>query len=185
MKKTFITIALLTGVLILNSCKKDNKTEGPETTTTAPNTETTTTSTPDPTVVTEPKSYTVTLAPGTPETILLGKNKEASVKILNLKAVELSDPDGKSTGTELTYDIELTNKNAIGGNSISVSPTDFRLELDNTTKISHYDYNSVSAAAESTKTSTGNVFRLPPGTKPVALNLFYDETRVSIKFQIE
>jgi hypothetical protein len=185
MKKTVFAMALLSGILTLNSCKGDKKTDEttPETTI-APEAQTTP---PDPTTteVVAPKSYTVNVAPGTPETILLGKNKEASVKILNLKAVELSDPDGKSTGTELSYDIELTNKNAIGGNSVSLFLSDFRLELDNGTKISHYTYNNVSTEPESTKTSTGNIFKLPVGTKPTALNLFSDETRVSVKLEIK
>ena len=50
------------------------------------------------------------MALGTPETILLDKNKEASVKTMNFKAIDLSDLDGKSLGIQLSYDIEVTNK---------------------------------------------------------------------------
>jgi hypothetical protein len=182
MKKSLIAIALLSGILVLNSCK--GKTDEVSTTST---TETTvpavTTSTTTETATTvEPKSYTVTVVPGTPETILLGKNKEASLKLLNLKAIDLSDPDGKSLGIQFSYQLELTNKNPIGGSTIYIDPSKFRLELD---KISHDDYSSFSAEAESTKSSVECKFKLPAGTKPAALNLFYDETRVSVKLQLE
>jgi hypothetical protein len=186
MKKSVFAIALLSGILILNSCKKEQKSdETTPTTSTTTTTETTPTETTTPEVV-EPKSYTVNVAPGTPETILLGKNKEASVKILNLKAIDLTDPDGKSLGIQLSYQLELTNKNTIGGSTIQIDPAQFRLELDNGTKISHDDYISVSADAESTKTTSEDcIFKLPSGTKPAALNLFFDETRVSVKLEMK
>jgi hypothetical protein len=185
MKKSIIPIALLSVFLALNSCK--GKEETKQSSTESSSVEPATTSTTEtPVAVGEPKSYTVVVAPGTPEAILLGKNKEASVKILNLKAIDLSDPDGKSLGVQLSYQLELTNKNPIGGSSIQIDPAQFRLELDNGTKISHDDYISVSADAESTKTTTEDcIFKLPAGTKPAALNLFYDETRVSIKLDMK
>jgi hypothetical protein len=180
-KKSFIALVLLSGILSLSSCKGKTDEATSEAATT---TEATTTETADP--AGEPKSYAVTIAPGTPEIILLGKNKEASVKILNLKAIDLSDPDGKSLGMQLSYQLELTNKNPIGGSSIQIDPNTFRLELDNGNKISHDDYISVSADAESTKTTSEDcIFKLPAGTKPTALNLFHDETRVSVKLQIK
>jgi hypothetical protein len=186
MKKSVFAIVLLSGILILNSCKGDKKADE---TTTPETTTSTETQTPPPAEVltsAEPKSYAVTVAPGTPEIILLGKNKEAAVKILNLKAIDLSDPDGKSLGIQLSYDIELTNKNPIGGSYVQIDPSKFRLELDNGTKISHDNYSSVSADAESTKTTTDDcIFKIPAGAKPVALNLFHDETRVSVKLQME
>ena len=132
MKKLFIATALLSTVLMLNSCK--GKTE--ETPVTEAATEAVSNTTESIAVVSEPKSYVVNVAPGTPETILLGKNKEASLKILDLKAIDLSDPDGKSLGVQLSYQLELTNKNTIGGSSIQIDPAQFRLELDNGTKIS-------------------------------------------------
>ena len=188
MKKSLIAAALLIGVLSLNSCKKDNKVEETNGTETSIPTETSNESVTTPEVLTaaEPKSYTINIALGTPETILLGKNKEASVKILNLKAIELSDPNGKSLGIQMSYQVELTNKNAIGGSTIQIDPSQFRLELDNGTKISHDGYISVSADAESTKTTTEDcIFKLPVGTKPTALNLFYNETRVSVKLEMK
>ena len=184
MKKSLIAIALLSGILAMNSCKKktDEVTTTSTETTSSPETSTTT----ETATTVEPKSYTVIVAPGTPETILLGKNKEASLKILNLKAIDLSDPDGKSLGIQLSYQLELTNKNPIGGSYVQIDPDKFRLELDNGNKISHDDYVSVSADAESTKTTSRDcVFKLPAGTKPAALNLFFDDTRVSVKLQME
>ncbi len=183
MKQSFIVIALLSGILTLNSCKEKSDETVTPTETVAP-TETAVAETTQ--TAAEPKSYSVNVAPGTPETILLGKNKEASLKILNLKAIDLSDPDGKSLGIQLSYQLELTNKNPIGGSTIQIDPAQFRLELDNGTKISHDDYISVSADAESTKTTTEDcIFKLPAGTKPAALNLFFDETRVSIKLEMK
>ncbi|WP_343689103.1 hypothetical protein [Chitinophaga sp.] len=148
----------------------------------------TTTSTTEPanngsnTPANEPKSYTVTFSP---DTAILGKKKEAFIRLKNGKAVELYDNEGKVTGTELTYEIELTNKNKVGENSIFVNPNDFRLTLDNGTNITHDSYNSVSADAESTKSSEDNKFRLPAGTKPKTLNLFMDETRVSVGVELK
>ena len=187
MKKSLIAVALLIGITSLNSCKKDNKSDDNAATETSVPTEISNEAATTPEVLTaaEPKSYTVNVAPGTPETILLGKNKEASVKIINLKAIDLSNPDGKSLGIQLSYDIELTNKNAIGGSSVQIDPAQFRLELDNGKKITHDDYNSVSTSAESSATSTGNIFKIPAGAKPIALNLFLDETRVTVKLELK
>ncbi len=183
MKKIFMSIAVLSGIILLNSCKGKEKTE--ETTVESP--VSTETAMPPAEVATsvEPKSYVISIAAGTPETILLGKNKEASIKIKNLKAIDLSDPDGKSLGIQLSYQIELTNRNPIGGGYIDIDPTKFRLELDNGTKLSHDDYDSVGTDAESTKTSKDCIFKLPAGTKPVALNLFHDDTRVSVKLEMK
>jgi hypothetical protein len=116
----------------------------------------------------------------------LGKNKEASVKLLTGTATELADPDGKAQGTELNFKLSLTNKNKIGGNSISVLPSDFRLVLDNNTSISKFNGSSVSADPEATKQSDDVItFRLPAGTKPKTLNLFYDETRASVSVTMQ
>lgn len=131
----------------------------------------------------EPKSYTVTFSP---DTAWLGKKKEAFVRLKNGKAVELQDAEGKVTGTELSYDIELTNKQAVGANSVYINPNDFRLALDNGNNITHDQYNSLSVDPESTKgSSEPNVFKLPAGTKPKTLNLFMDETRVSVGVEMK
>ncbi|NJM80902.1 MAG: hypothetical protein HC854_17145 [Flavobacterium sp.] len=103
-----------------------------------------------------------------------------------MKALELSNPDGKITGIELTYQIEVTNKNAIGGgSSIGIDPSNFRLELDNCNKISHEKYNYLSVKPEETQTSETQNFKIPTGTKPVNLHLFYDETRAVVKLSMK
>ncbi|SEW11302.1 hypothetical protein SAMN05428988_2166 [Chitinophaga sp. YR573] len=130
----------------------------------------------------EPKSYAVTFSP---DTVYLGKNKEAFVRLKDGKAVQLSDADGKITGTELTYEIEVTNKRKLGENSVYINPNDFRLQLDNGNNITHDTYNTISAAAEATNSSTDNKFRLPAGTKPKSLNLFFDETRVTVGVELK
>lgn len=130
----------------------------------------------------EIKANTVT---ATPDSATLGKNKEAFIRIKNLKEVRLTNPEGENTGTELSYDIEVTNNNKIGGNNIFINPNDFRLLLDNGIKITHDNYNSVSADPESTKSSIDNKFKLPPGTKPASLNLFFNETSASVKFEVK
>jgi hypothetical protein len=125
----------------------------------------------------EAKNYTVSF---NPSSIELGKNNEALITLKNGKALDLVDADGKITGTEFTYDIDLKNKNDLGGSSINISPYNFRLQLDNDNIIIQERYNSVSADAQSTNSSTGNKFRLPPGTKPKTLSLFFDETRATV-----
>lgn len=130
----------------------------------------------------EPKSYTVTFSP---DTAWLGKKKEAFVRLKNGTAVELQDADGKVTGTELSYEIELTNKQSVGTNSVYINPNDFRLTLDNGNNITHDNYNSLSVDPESTKSTDGNRFKLPAGTKPKTLNLFMDETRVSVGVEMK
>lgn len=130
----------------------------------------------------ETKTYSVTV---TPDSAALGKNKEALLKITNVKATQLNDPDGKSTGIELSYDLELTNRNDLKGDNVFINPSDFRLVLDNGTKITHDNYNSVAADAQSTKTSVDNKFKLPAGTKPVALNLFFSETSAQVKLELK
>jgi hypothetical protein len=130
----------------------------------------------------EPKTYTVTFSP---DTAYLGKSKEAFVRLKNAKAVELSDADGKSTGIEFSYELEVTNKQALGTSSVFVNPADFRLQLDNGTNITHDNYNSVSVQPESTGSSVDNKFRIPVGAKPKALNLFLDETRVTVGVELK
>lgn len=102
----------------------------------------------------------------------------------DITAVELSNSDGTSAGIELNYKIELTNKNAIGGNAIGLPTTDFRLELDNGNKIAPNSI-FVDAQPESTKLSGTDKFIIPAGAKPTVLNLYFDQTRASIGLQIK
>jgi hypothetical protein len=128
------------------------------------------------------KSYKVIFSP---QQITLGKNDEAVIKLKNGKALELLDADGKVTGIELNYDIELKNENELGGNSVYIYPSYFRLQLDNENIIQQEKYTTVSAEPQSNNVSTGNRFRLPPGTKPVSLSLFFDETRTTVKVSMK
>lgn len=183
MKKVLIASVLLSGLISLNSCKKSESTVETKTTETTLTEGNNNTPEAEAGTASQPKTYEVI---ATPDMVLLGKDKEASVKLTNLKAVELSDPDGKITGIEMSYDIELTNKNSIAkGGYIQLDLSKFRLVLDNGSKISHDNYNSVSASADETKSTEGNTFKIPAGTKPVSLNLFYDETIVNVKLELK
>lgn len=174
--KKVVFASLLVSLVVLNSCKKkeETTTTGTETTTVAPDSETPTSA--------EPKTFTVT---ATPEIATLGKDKQLTLKIINLKAIELSNAEGAVTGIELSYDYQATNNGKIGSSGIVVDPNDFRLELDNGTKISHSDYDSGSVDAEASKTVSGNKFTIPGGSKPVSLNLFYNETRAVVKIELK
>ncbi len=183
MKKALITSILLSGLISFNSCKQKESTVDTQTTDAVSTEKNTTAQETDAETISQPKTYQVI---ATPDTVLLGKNKEALVKLINLKAVELSDPDGKVTGIEMSYGIELTNKNSVAqGGYIQLDVSKFRLVLDNGSKISHDNYNGLSASADETKTVEGNTFKLPAGTKPVSLNLFYDETIVNVKLDLK
>lgn len=127
------------------------------------------------------KTYAVT---ATPDSAFLGKKKEALIRLKDMKAIDLSDPDGKITGMELTYKIELTNKNAIGGNNIGISTNNFRLVLDNGNKIAPSSV-FVAADANETKLSDEDKFEIPAGAKPVSLNLFYDQTNAAVKLDLK
>ncbi len=175
--KSTIPFLIFAGLVTIYSCK-GNKEQTDKSTATQSTTETKSAST----SANESKTYVVTALP---DSVLLGKNKEAVIKIKNLKATELSNPNGQVTGIELTYDIEVTNKNSIGGSSTYINPSDFRLELDNGTKLTHDFYNTVSVEPEATASSTGNKFIIPPGAKPTALNLFYSETRSTVKLEFK
>lgn len=125
----------------------------------------------------EPKTYTVNLAS---DSAFLGKEKEAFFKITKAEAIELQDQDGNSQGTELRLSMNLTNRNPIGGNAIGVSSSDFRLQLEDGTKITSTSGSYWGAQPESTQEAEPVVFTIPAGAKPKTLNLFYDNTRVSV-----
>ena len=132
----------------------------------------------------EPKNYKVVF---TPDSALLGKNKEALVKITGSNAVALQNPDGKDIGMELSIKLTATNKDMIGqGNSVSVSYSDSRLALDNGTNItidSGSDF--LRANQEATSREETWTYKIPAGAKPTALNLFFNETRASVKINLE
>src|SRR4051812_16114097 len=106
MKNTILSFAITSfGVLALTSCGNSKKGAGSTdstiiTTQEAPaTTTTTTTSTESPKKENAPKSTTYVASP---DTAILGKSREAFVKVLSATAVSLQDADGKSTGSELT-----------------------------------------------------------------------------------
>ena len=177
MKKIYLVGVM--AVALLFSCKSKSDKSGDATasdSTAATTTTETTEKTTEP-VGNAPKTYVVTF---TPDSAVLGKSQEAAIKVLSGTATELSDPDGKAEGIEMTFKLSLTNKNKIGGNTVGISPSDFRLLLDNNSSISQQNGSYVSAEAESTKESENITYRLPAGAKPKALKLFYDETRASV-----
>lgn len=162
----FLVFALSAAVF---ACK--SKSGQPSSTTTSTNSTTQTMQT------NAPKSYTVSFSP---DSATLGKSMQASIKIIQASAVDLSDPDGKSQGIEMTFKIDVTNKNKIGGDRVYVTTSDFRLVLDNGNAITQSEGGGINCDPESTKESEVIKYRLPAGSKPKTLNLFYDETRASV-----
>jgi len=180
MKKLFIAFVALSAFSVLYSCKGKNKEAGSDNTTTQESAKKDETAPSSP--ANEPKTYTVTFSP---DTVLLGKDKEAAVKIKNAKAVALQDPDGKDEGIELTFDLDVTNRTKIGGNSIFFRTDNFRLTLDNGQNITQADGNSSGIDAESTKEIGGIKYKIPSGAKPKTLNLFHDQTRASVGVELK
>ncbi len=125
------------------------------------------------------KTYTAVISP---DTAVLGKSREAVVKINSVSAVALQDPDGKDNGLELVFRLQLTNKTHIGeGSMIHVDYPDSRLQLDNGNNItctSGTDF--LRAEPEATSKEESWIYDVPAGARPKALNLFLDGTRVTV-----
>ena len=175
--KRVITLGLIATVLVFSACKGGKKEESSENATS-----TGSTSTPaeeKKATANQPREYNVTF---TPDSAILGKKKEALVKVTGATAIVLTDPDGKDNGIELTVKLTLTNKFHIGeGSGFSISYADSRLQLDNGTNITHDNGTDfLRAQPEATSKEESWTYKIPAGAKPSALNLFYDETRVSI-----
>lgn len=176
--KRVITLGLVATVLVFSACKGGKKEEGSES---AASTETSSGSSKEENkpAANQPKEYNVTF---TPDSAILGKQKEALVKVTGATAVALTDPDGKDKGIELTIKLTVTNKSHINeGNSVTVTYSDSRLQLDNGTNITHdsgTDY--LRAQPEATSKEESWTYKIPTGAKPSALNLFMNDTRVSI-----
>jgi hypothetical protein len=180
MKKTLIAFATVT-TMALFACKDKAKEEGSGDTTT-PSAEQKTTEAESKPAANEPKTYKVTF---TPDTVYLGKDKEAFVKIKNAKAVALQDPDGKSEGIEFTFDLDVTNKRTVGGDALFFRTDNFRLQLDNGNNITQYTGSSSGVDAESTKELKEIIYKIPADAKPKTLNLFHDGTRVGVAVTLE
>lgn len=179
--KKVITLGLIATALVFTACKGDKKEESGDN---ASATQSSSSSSSTPAeehkqAANQPKEYKVTF---TPDSAILGKKKEALVKIASATAIALTDPDGKDNGIELVVKLTLTNKQAIGdGSSIHVDYPDSRLQLDNgtnTTCDSGTGY--LRAQPEATSNEESWTYKVPAGVKPTALNLFMDGTRVSV-----
>ncbi|EOR95081.1 hypothetical protein ADIARSV_1741 [Arcticibacter svalbardensis MN12-7] len=182
MKKTIILSVIASSLLLFGCKSKDKGAASSDSTANSTSAEPTTTSGETTSPANEPKTYTLTFSP---DSATLGKSKEASIKLLPGTATELANPDGTSQGTEVTFKLTLTSKIPIGGNAIGISPSDFRLMLDNNTSISQTNGGYFSTQPESTSESETITYRIPAGAKPKALNLFYDETRASVQVALK
>jgi cytoskeletal protein RodZ len=178
--KRVITLGLFATVLVFSACKGGKKEEsGDVSTATQSSSSSDAPAEEKKSAANQPKEYKVTF---TPDSAILGKKKEALVKVISATAIALTDPDGKDKGIELTVNLTVTNKSQIGdGRSVSVSYAESRLQLDNGTNITHdsgTDY--LRAQPEATSNEESWTYKIPTGAKPSALNLFMDDTRVSI-----
>lgn len=177
--KRVITLGLFATVLVFSACKGGKKEESGSDVSTATQSTSGGSTEEHKQAANQPKEYKVTF---TPDSAILGKKKEALVKVVSATAIALTDPDGKDKGIELTINLTVTNKGHIGeGSSISVSYAESRLQLDNGTNITHdsgTDY--LRAQPEATSKEESWTYKIPTGAKPSALNLFMDDTRVSI-----
>lgn len=177
-----IPLLLMASLLAFAACKNDNKKAEGETET----------STQTPAAgeeqkkgaANQPKEYKVIV---TPDSAILGKSKEALVKVTGATAVALTDPDGKDNGIELTFKLTVTNKSTLTDKKyVSVSYADSRLQLDNGTNITHDSGTDfLRAEPEATSKEESWVYKIPAGAKPKALNLFFSDTRVSVNVTLE
>lgn len=154
---------------------------------TADTQETTATTTPESTAPTpvgnQPLSYAVKVSP---DSAILGKKGEAFIKFEEGNAIALQDADGKSTGTEVTIKMSITNRSKLDNKVyFTVEFSNSRLELDNGTSITYKSADgNTSPEAESTGQASV-VFEVPAGAKPAKLSLFLDGTRVSTGISLE
>src|SRR4051812_49093896 len=116
MKKTILASAIVFAIT-LAACKNKKNTESSEQASTEQTDNKNAAANNSP--ANEPKSYAVIFSP---DTAYLGKNKEAFIRLKDGKAVELSDADGKITGIEFSYEIEVTNKRKLGDNTVYINP---------------------------------------------------------------
>lgn len=175
--KRVILLGTMASVLVLSACKGGDKKEA-----TGENAASSTSSTPaeeSKQAANQPKEYKVVF---TPDSAILGKKKEALIKITGATAMAMTDPDGKDNGIELVVKLQATNKEHINeGSSFSVSYSNSRLQLDNGTNVvckTGTDF--LRAQPEATGEEESWTFDIPAGAKPTALNLFMDDTRVTV-----
>jgi hypothetical protein len=176
--KRVITLGLIATVLVFSACKSNSKKE--ESSETATTSETPASGEEQKSApANQPKEYKVTV---TPDSAILGKKKEALVKVTGATAIALTDADGKDNGIEITFKLTVTNRGKIGdGSYLHVDYPNSRLQLDNGTNITHDSGTGyLEAQPEATSEEESWTYKVPAGAKPTALNLFMDETRVSV-----
>jgi hypothetical protein len=180
--KRVTLLSLLATVLVFAACKSDSKKDetgdaDASSQTSAGNEEK------KPAPANQPKEYKVTV---TPDSAILGKKKEALVKVIGATAIVLTDADGKDNGIEITFKLTLTNRGKIGeGSYLHVDYPNSRLQLDNGTNITHDSGTGyLEAQPEATSEEESWTYKIPAGAKPTALNLFMDETRVSVNVSL-
>ncbi|WP_316832551.1 hypothetical protein [Pedobacter aquatilis] len=116
-----------------------------------------------------------------PDSAILGKTKEALIKVTSASSVDLTDADGKATGSELTLNLQFTNKSTLEAKKyFSVSSSDARLELDNGTSIAGKENSGSNSPEPEASSQAVWSFQLPAGATPKKLNFFLDGTRVSV-----
>lgn len=180
--KRVTLLGLIATVLVFSACKSDSKKDETGDSNTSAQTPAGSEEQ-KPAPANQPKEYKVKI---TPDSAILGKKKEALVRVVGGTAISLADPDGKDNGIELVLKLTVTNKSTIGdGSSVSVSYSNARLQLDNGTNItcdSGTDF--LRAQPEASSKEESWTFKIPAGAKPTALNLFMDETRVSVNVSL-
>jgi hypothetical protein len=181
--KRVTLLSLIATVLVFTACKGDSKKDETGDANSSAQTPATSGEEQKSAPANQPKEYKVTF---TPDSAILGKKKEAFIKIAGATAIALTDPDGKDNGIELTVKLSVTNKEHIGdGNSVAVYYTESRLQLGNGTNITAYSgSNNLSAQPEATSNEESWIYKIPAGAKPTALNLFMDGTRVSVNVNL-
>jgi len=162
------------GVFALSSCSNSSKDKPADTTITK--TETTVTVPAKAENAPETVEYSVM-----PDSAILGKAKEALVKVTSASALDLKDADGKATGSELTLNLQVTNKSTLEAKKFfAVSSSDARLELDNGTSITGRENSGNTNPEPEASSQAVWSFQLPPNASPKKLNFFLDGTRVSV-----
>jgi hypothetical protein len=181
--KRVTLLGLIATVLVFSACKGDSKKDETGDTNTSAQTPAADSEESKPAPANQPKEYKVTI---TPDSAILGKKKEALVKVFGGTAIAMTDPDGKDNGIELTVKLNVTNKAHIGdGSSVAVYYSESRLQLDNGNNITAYTgTNNLSAEPEATSNEESWTYKIPAGAKPSALNLFMDGTRVAVNLSL-
>lgn len=175
MIKNISKLALISVIAIsVSSCSNSSKDKSADTT--ATKTETTASDTAKEENAPASISFSIN-----PDSAILGKNKEALVKVKEVNSILLQDADGKSTGSEVTVSLLVTNKSTLDAKKyFNVSASDARLELDNGTSVPGSEGSGNTGPEPEASTEGTWKFKVPAGASPKKLNFFYDGTRVSV-----